>query len=150
MTDEKWMHLLKEGREIRLGIYEGEHKNTQELIATLDKEIDKLQTGIFLTVNEKTKETLAVFITKDTRRGMDEHKADCLGTFKKGELKGEAEFRQAKGRVIGTAKINTGVLGEVMEGKEFTKMVKNAFEGVRDRTIKDLEKKGYTKGKIGP
>jgi len=150
MTDGKWMHSTKEGKEILFGICIGEHKNTQELIETLDKEIGRLQTGIFLTVNEKTKQALALFITKDIRREPEDYRRNFLVMFKKGELRGEAEFKQAKGRVIGTAKINTGILGEVLDGKEFKRMITDAFNGVRDRTINALIKKGYTKGKISP
>lgn len=150
MIDEKWAHSIKEGKEILIGTYIGEYGSTQELIETLGKRIDRLQTGVFLTVNEKTKQALAVFITRDSRLDADRYKRNCLAMFKKAELKGNAEFRQAKGIITGTAKINTGILGETLEGKDFKKMITEAFDGIRDRTINTLIKKGYSKGKIGP
>jgi len=81
---------------------------------------------------------------------MERYKRNCLSMFKKAELKGNPEFKKTKGGMIGVAEINTGILGSLLDGEELRKMFTESFEGVRERTIKTLINKGYTKGKIGP
>ncbi len=147
MKDAIWMRSVRSGKEILLGICEGSYTSPKELAGMLSKEIEKLQSGMFLAANEKTRAAHAIFITKDPRAGMEKCRKNFLSVFKKDEIK-NAEFIGTKGVRIGIAEITTGFIGQALNEEQFKKIIKESFEGLRKRLMENLIKKGYSQGKL--
>ncbi len=146
--DRAWMHSIRKGSEVCIAICKIECQNINKLIERFEPQIERCQTGIFLASNGKTRTATAVFITKDPRLGAGKYQRACEQVFPKEHVKGKIEFKEIEKSIVGIAELNTGFVGLVSKQGRFNELVEESFKSIKDMIIENLERKGYTKGKI--
>ena len=148
MIETRWMHSIRKGREVCIGWYEGNFKNTAELEKELSEQVGQLETGVFLAFNPKTLNALLICINKDFRVAEKAYKNGLEQILSHGRLKEEMKFKKTGHGVIGIAAINTDLAKGMTDRKKAIPLIEESFKDIENEIEKWLEKKGYGKGKL--